>query len=103
MTTPASKLTDDKNRNNKERISTEFPFRSNFVEVHGSKIHYIDGNPTSSYLWRNIIPHLTDNTRCIAPDLIGMGKSDKPDIEYRFFDHTKYIEGFIDKMKIKDI
>ena len=100
MTIPASKLADDNNSNNKEGISTEFPFQSNFVEVHGSKIHYIDegkgepilflhGNPTSSYLWRNIIPHLTNNARCIAPDLIGMGKSDKPDIEYRFFDHVK--------------
>ena len=115
MTIPANKSTDDNNNtNNKKQISTEFLFQSNFVEVHGSKIHYIDegkgepilllhGNPTSSYLWRNIIPHLTDNARCIAPDLIGMGKSDKPDIEYRFFDHVKYIEGFIDKMKLKDI
>jgi haloalkane dehalogenase len=102
------------NESNEKQISPDFPFRSNFVEVHGSKIHYIDegkgepilflhGNPTSSYLWRNIIPHLTDNARCIAPDLIGMGKSDKPDIEYRFFDHAKYVEGFIEKMKIKDI
>jgi haloalkane dehalogenase len=114
MTIPPSKSTDDNNRNSKIQISTEFPFRSNFVEVYGSKIHYIDegkgepilflhGNPTSSYLWRNVIPHLTNNARCIAPDLIGMGKSDKPDIEYRFFDHAKYIEGFIDKMKLKDI
>jgi haloalkane dehalogenase len=110
----ANKSTDDNSSNDKKQISTEFPFRSNFVEVHGSKIHYIDegkgepilflhGNPTSSYLWRNVIPHLTGNARCIAPDLIGMGKSDKPDIEYRFFDHVKYIEGFIDKMKLKEI
>ena len=113
MTATANKSTGDENSNNKKQISTEFPFRSNF-EVHGSKIHYIDegkgepilflhGNPTSSYLWRNIIPHLTDKARCIAPDLIGMGKSDKPDIEYRFFDHAKYVEGFIEKMKLKDI
>src|SRR5262249_50527060 len=91
--------TGHKNSNNKNQISTEFPFRSNFIEVNGSKIHYIDegkgepilflhGNPTSSYLWRNVIPHLTNNARCIAPDLIGMGKSDKPEIEYRFFDHV---------------
>jgi haloalkane dehalogenase len=110
----ANKSTYDNSSNNKKQISTEFPFRSNFVEVHDSKIHYIDegkgepilflhGNPTSSYLWRNVIPHLTGNARCIAPDLIGMGKSDKPDIEYRFFDHVKYIEGFIDKMKLKGI
>ena len=101
MTIPANKSTDDNNSNsnddnNKKQVSSEFPFRSNFIEIHDSKIHYIDegigepilflhGNPTSSYLWRNIIPHLKDNARCIAPDLIGMGKSDKPDIEYRFF------------------
>src|SRR5215469_7571684 len=95
MTSSTNKSTGDENSNKKKQISVEFPFRSNFVEVHGSKIHYIDegkgepilllhGNPTSSYLWRNIIPHLTNNARCIAPDLIGMGKSDKPDIEYRF-------------------
>ena len=97
-----------------QQISAEFPFKSNYVEIHGSKIHYIDegsgkpilflhGNPTSSYLWRNIIPYLTSKGRCIAPDMIGMGKSDKPDIEYRFFDHVKYIEGFIEKMNLEDI
>ena len=77
----ANKSTNDNSSNNKKQISTEFRFRSNFVEVHGSKIHYIDegkgepilflhGNPTSSYLWRNVIPHLTGNARCIAPDLM---------------------------------
>ncbi|HDK81099.1 MAG TPA: haloalkane dehalogenase, partial [Nitrospirae bacterium] len=97
-----------------ENISSEFPFKSNYIEVLGSKIHYIDegqgnpilflhGNPTSSYLWRNIIPHLTPHARCIAPDLIGMGKSDKPDINYRFADHVEYIEGFIEKMGLKNI
>ena len=97
-----------------QEISAAFPFKSNYVEVHGSKIHYIDegsgdpilflhGNPTSSYLWRNIIPHLTSLGRCIAPDLIGMGKSDKPGLEYRFFDHVKYVEGFIDKLGLKNI
>ena len=97
-----------------ENISADFPFKSNYVEVHGSKIHYVDegtggpilflhGNPTSSYLWRNIIPHLTPLGRCIAPDLIGMGKSDKPDLEYRFFDHVKYVEGFIEKLGLENI
>ena len=95
-------------------ISADFPFDSNYIEVRGSKMHYIDegegdpilalhGNPTSSYLWRNIIPHLTAKGRCVAPDLIGMGKSDKPDIGYRFSDHVEYIEGFIEKMGLKNI
>ena len=95
-------------------ISAAFPFESKYVEVHGSKMHYIDegagdpilflhGNPTSSYLWRNIIPYLTPHGRCIAPDLIGMGKSDKPNIPYRFFDHYKYVEGFIEKLGLSNV
>ena len=95
-------------------ISADFPFVSKYVEVHGSKIHYIDegsgdpilflhGNPTSSYLWRNIIPYLVPHGRCIALDLIGMGKSDKPDLEYRFFDHSKYVEGFIEKLDLSPL
>jgi haloalkane dehalogenase len=97
-----------------QKISADFPFTSNYIEVHGSKLHYVDegsgdpilflhGNPTSSYLWRNIIPHVTPYARAIAPDLIGMGRSDKPDIEYRFFDHVRYIEGFIEELGLKNI
>lgn len=97
-----------------QEISTEFPFKSKFIEVKGSTMHYIEegagdpilflhGNPTSSYLWRNIIPHLTPFGRCIAPDLIGMGQSDKPDIEYRFFDHVEYLEGFIAQLGLENI
>ena len=95
-------------------ISADFPFESKYVEVHGSKIHYVDegsedpilflhGNPTSSYLWRNIIPYLMPHGRCIALDLIGMGKSDKPDLDYRFFDHSKYVEGFIEKLDLSNL
>jgi haloalkane dehalogenase len=95
-------------------ISANFPFESKYVEIHGSKIHYIDegsgdsilflhGNPTSSYLWRNIIPYLIPHGRCIALDLIGMGKSDKPDLDYRFFDHSKYVDGFINKLDLSNI
>ncbi len=95
-------------------ISADFPFESKYLEVHGSKIHYIDegsgdpilflhGNPTSSYLWRNIIPYLIPHGRCIALDLIGMGRSDKPDLEYRFFDHSKYVEEFIEKLDLSNL
>lgn len=99
-----------------EEISANFPFESKFITIKESKIHYIDegdqnadpvlflhGNPTSSYLWRNIIPYLTSKARCIAPDLIGMGKSDKPNIDYRFIDHVKYVEGFIEKLELKNL
>jgi len=95
-------------------ISSKFPFESKFIEIKGSKMHYIDvgkgdpmlflhGQPTSSYLWRNIIPHLQANARCIAPDLIGMGKSGKPDIAYTFEDHYDYLEKFIEKLNLKNI
>ena len=95
-------------------ISAEFPFESRYVEVEGSRIHYVDegegvpvlflhGNPTSSYLWRNVIPHVTSGARAIAPDLIGMGRSDKPRIPYRFFDHVRYLEGFIDALGLSDL
>ena len=95
-------------------ISAAFPFKSKYLDVKGSKIHYIEegegdpilflhGNPTSNYLWRNIIPYMTDKGRCIAPDLIGMGKSDKPDIKYGFQDSYDYLEAFIEKMELKNI
>ena len=97
-----------------QAISPDFPYESHYLEVEGSKLHYIEmgdgnpilflhGNPTSSYLWRNIIPAVTPLGRCIALDLIGMGKSDKPDIEYRFFDHVKYVEEFIRAKDLQDI
>jgi len=70
----------------------------------GDPIVFLHGNPTSSYLWRNIMPHLTDKARCIAPDLIGMGDSDKlPDSgpeRYSFFEHRDYLDGFFETMGI---
>ena len=72
-------------------------------EGEGDPILFIHGIPTSNYLWRNIIPSLTPHARCIAPDLIGMGKSDKPDIEYRLFDHIRDIEAFIQALDLKNI
>ena len=66
-------------------ISPKFPFDAKFIEINGSNMHYVDvgegdtilflhGQPTSSYLWRNIIPHLQANARCIAPDLNRYGQ-----------------------------
>jgi haloalkane dehalogenase len=95
-------------------ISAEFPFESKYLEVKGSKIHYMDdgegdpilflhGNPVSNYLWRNIIPYLSKQGRCIAPDLIGMGKSSKPDIDYGFQDSFKYLDSFIKQLGLKNV
>jgi haloalkane dehalogenase len=75
-----------------------------YVEVgQGDPIVFLHGNPTSSYLWRNIIPHLTGLGRCIAPDLIGMGDSQKiPGCEYRFVDHAAHVEAFLHAVGVQD-
>jgi len=56
---------------------------------------FLHGNPTSSYIWRNIIPLVAPVAHCIAPDLIGFGQSGKPDIAYRFEDHVRFLDAFI--------
>ncbi|MCY9660688.1 haloalkane dehalogenase [Paenibacillus chondroitinus] len=95
-------------------IGKEYPFKSRFLEINGQHLHYIDqgsgnpilflhGNPTWSYMWRNIIPYLTNSARCIAVDLIGMGRSDKSDVGYTFLEHVDYISQFIDKLGLSDL
>jgi haloalkane dehalogenase len=61
---------------------------------------FLHGNPTSSYIWRNILPHVAPVAHCIAPDLIGFGQSGKPDIEYRFADHVRYLDAFLNQAEI---
>ena len=101
----------------KKHISAEFPYQSQYLDVLESNIHYVDegnkeathtflllhGNPTSSYLWRNIIPFLSRLGRVVVPDLIGMGKSGKPDIDYTFKDHIAYMDVFIESLNLKNI
>ena len=62
---------------------------------------FLHGNPTSSHIWRNILPLVAPVAHCIAPDLIGFGQSGKPDIAYRFFDHVRYLDAFIEERGIK--
>lgn len=64
---------------------------------------FLHGNPTSSYLWRNVIPHVADSARCLAPDLIGMGGSGKPDIAYRFADHARFLDAWFDALGLEDV
>lgn len=70
----------------------------------GDPIVFLHGNPTSSYIWRNIIPLLEGQGRCIAPDLIGMGDSDKlPDnVPYSFEENQKYLEKLLEKLNVKN-
>ncbi|MBJ6761841.1 haloalkane dehalogenase [Myxococcaceae bacterium JPH2] len=72
-------------------------------EGSGSPIVFLHGNPTSSYVWRNVTPQLADRSRTLAPDLIGMGSSGKPDIAYRFADHARYLDAWFDALNLRDV
>lgn len=96
-------------------VSSDERYAKKYAEVKGSRMTYVEagtgdpiiflhGNPTSSYLWRNVIPHLEGFGRCIAPDLIGMGDSDKlpqsgPD-SYRLADHIEYLGGLLEALGV---
>lgn len=95
-------------------ISSDFPYQSRYITVNQQQMHYIEqgsgpvvlflhGNPTSSYMWRNIIPYVAKEHRAIAVDLIGMGKSSQPNLSYDYKTHYAYLEGFIKQMKLKNI
>ncbi len=67
----------------------------------GAPIVFLHGNPTSSYLWRNIIPYLSEHGRCLAPDLVGMGQSGKsPTSAYRFVDHARYLDAWFEALNL---
>ncbi len=88
-----------------------------YIDVSGKQIAYVEmgegdpiifqhGNPTSSYLWRNILPQLQSLGRCIAMDLIGMGDSEKlkdaGSMTYSYATHKKYFDGFLDELGVKN-
>jgi haloalkane dehalogenase len=98
-------------------ISAAFPYQKQRRRVLGSEMAYVEvgegdpivllhGNPTSSYLWRNVLPHLQPRGRCIAPDLIGMGDSDKlPDSgpgSYRFVEHRRYLDALLEALDVHE-
>ena len=75
-----------------------------YVDVgEGDPVVFLHGNPTSSYLWRNVIPEVVNRARCLSPDLVGMGQSDRsPDGSYRFVDHVKYLDAWFDTLWLND-
>ena len=86
----------------KKRVETNGIGMAYRDEGDGAPIVFLHGNPTSSYLWRNIIPHVAGLGRAIVPDLVGMGDSDKlpdsgPD-RYTFVEHRHYLDGFFDQV-----
>jgi len=96
---------------------SETPLSKLYAEINGKQMAYhergegdaivfLHGNPTSSYLWRNIVPHVEHLGRCIAPDLIGQGDSAKldntgPD-SYTFVEHRQYLDGLLDELDLGD-
>ena len=91
-------------------LSAEFPYARRHVDVDGVDMAYVEvgagapivflhGNPTSSYLWRNVVPHVASLGRCILPDLVGMGDSGRlPDVgpgSYTFVEHRHYLDGLL--------
>jgi haloalkane dehalogenase len=72
----------------------------------GDPIVFLHGNPTSSYLWRNIIPHVSNIARCVAPNLVGMGDSaplpDSGPDSYRFVEHRMYLDALLDELDLGD-
>ncbi len=93
-----------------ETVSAKDPYPRKRVSAGGVQMAYVDtgvglpivflhGNPTSSYLWRNVIPHLEHLGRCLAPDLVGMGESGSaPNGSYRFADHSSFLDHWFDEM-----
>lgn len=85
-----------------------------YVDVLDSFIHYEDtgsgptlvflhGNPSSSHSWRNVLPAIGGSARLLAPDLIGMGRSGKPDLAYTFADHARYLDAWFDALDLQDV
>jgi haloalkane dehalogenase len=70
---------------------------------HGRPIVFLHGNPTSSYLWRNVISHVGEFGHCLAPDLVGMGQSAaSPEGAYRFRDHARYLDAWFDALGLRE-
>ena len=70
----------------------------------GDPVVFLHGNPTSSYLWRNVIPHVGARGRCLAPDLVGMGDSGKaPAGSYRFVDHARYLGAWFEALGLRRV
>lgn len=98
MTSTQFNATDDLPRKRIAVLDTEI----SYVDTgQGDPIIFLHGNPTSSYLWRNIIPYLSAHGRCLAPDLVGMGQSGKsPKQEYRFVDHARYLDTWFEALNL---
>ncbi|MBE3013717.1 haloalkane dehalogenase [Microbispora sp. NEAU-D428] len=69
----------------------------------GAPFVFLHGNPASSHLWRKVLPGIRAGARLLAPDLIGMGRSGKPGVPYRFADHARYLDAWFDRLGLEDV
>ncbi|HEY1700680.1 MAG TPA: haloalkane dehalogenase [Trebonia sp.] len=69
----------------------------------GTPLVFLHGNPSSSHSWRQVLARIGQPGRLLAPDLIGMGDSGKPDVEYRFADHARYLDAWFDRLGLDDV
>lgn len=87
----------------RQRIGVLDTEKSYVTVGRGQPIVFLHGNPTSSYLWRNIIPHVSALGHCLAPDLVGMGQSAaSPGRAYRFSDHARYLDAWFDALALRE-
>jgi len=89
-------------------ISAQVPVGDSYLHVReagsGPPVLFLHGNPTSSFLWRDVAARLTgQGRRLLAVDLIGMGDSGKPDIAYGLADHARYLDGFVEALGLADL
>ena len=96
------------------QFGSDFAYQSKFMKINGHQIHYIDkgegqvflflhGNPTSMYLWRNVMPFVEPLGRIVAMDNIGFGRSEQPDLDYTYQTHYDYMSKFIQQQELKKI
>lgn len=98
----------------REKPSADFSFASQFITIDGAKMHYFEdgagdpvlflhGVPMHAYSWRNVIPHVSGNARCIALDFMGFGKSDHPEMDYSFDEQYRYLSAFIEALDLRNL
>jgi haloalkane dehalogenase len=95
------RVIDSEDRHHRKRISVLDTEMSYISTGQGAPIVFLHGNPTSSYLWRNIIPYVQDLGWCLAPDLVGMGRSGpSTSRRYRYVDHASYLDAWFDALNV---
>ncbi|GAB4516722.1 MAG: haloalkane dehalogenase [Parvularculaceae bacterium] len=98
----------------RQEFGEQIPYKEKYIDVQDARMRYVDegegtvfvffhGNPTSLYLWRNVMPYVAEIGRVVAFDNVGFGGSSKPDIGYTFQEHARYVNAFMDALGLRDV